>query len=435
MSDERRAWSWRQAFCKSDLPATTKHVLQTLSMFMNSLGESCYPSIEDLMDYSGLSKRAVLNHIEVARDAGWISISQHGFRGQRWKRHEYTARWPERNLDAPSTSERMVKNAECEVEGGARDAPAPSKKVVHEVHKGGAPDAPKVVHDVHQDKTSPLNNPIPVQKRESAREPVHDKTDNSGSVSRETWLRRLKKVHSSWPTFASDSDNATEKAWFGLSEAERDQASKLASVFVAHCRKQEGRTKFRSFSVYLSEKLWLKLPRSASERSGEVIAAKAYGKLWGAARFADLLKPAYGTMPKPTPFIAAILQAGDEQAEQERKRRLAQFGWPRVTSMHQRAEHKRSGGTVSGELSGLADEFEAVKVGSDLWKAWQQLHVERGWPWFGPDRHLPDWVFMPALLPAEFPSLYGAVAAALESFEELHNRMIDAGKATQEAAE
>ncbi len=149
MSGDRRAWSWRQAFCQSDLPATTKHVLQTLSMFMNTMGESCYPSIEDLAEYSGLSKRAVLTHIEAARKANWITVSQHGYRGQRWKRNEYVARWPERDLVAPGTFERIDKNADFEEEGGAPDAPPPSKKVVNEVHEGGERRAPKVVNVVH----------------------------------------------------------------------------------------------------------------------------------------------------------------------------------------------------------------------------------------------------------------------------------------------
>ncbi|WP_093181755.1 helix-turn-helix domain-containing protein [Pseudovibrio sp. Tun.PSC04-5.I4] len=170
MSEDRKAWSWRQAFCKSDLQGPTRAVLQAMSMFMNAVGESCYPSIEDLVEYSGYSKNAVLKHIDIAKEAGWIEVSQHGFRGQRWKRQEYVARWPERDLVAPSTSERMVKNAEFEKKGGAPPAPAPSKKVVHEVDEGGARGGPKAVHEVDQDKNSPLNNPIQYQSRgESAR--------------------------------------------------------------------------------------------------------------------------------------------------------------------------------------------------------------------------------------------------------------------------
>jgi len=39
-----RSWSWRHALLKSDLPATTRHVLLTISCFMNDVGGGCYPT-------------------------------------------------------------------------------------------------------------------------------------------------------------------------------------------------------------------------------------------------------------------------------------------------------------------------------------------------------------------------------------------------------
>ncbi|KZL17829.1 helix-turn-helix domain-containing protein [Pseudovibrio sp. WM33] len=436
MSGDRKAWKWRQAFCQSDLPATTRLLLQTLSMFMNTMGESCYPSIEDLMEYSGLSKRAVLNHIETARAAGWIKVSQHGFRGQRWKRHEYVARWPERDLVAPSLSERMVKTAEFEEEGGAPDAPAHSKKVVHEVHEGGAPDAPKVVHDVHQDKNSPFNNPIPVQKREGACKSENVKNDNKGKVSRETWVRRLKKVHAGWSTGAGDSVEAAERLWFGLTEEERNQAAKLAKSYEKHIR-DLGRTKICSLLTYLKEKRWELLPKGSGNEGGEVQVAKRYGKLWGVYRFSELLKPplAPENFPKPPSIIQGRLTAGGDIEKQEKLDRLSKYGWKSVVLMHQAAERKRSGGTVPNELSSLGDEFEAVKVGSEIWQAWKQLHQERGWPRFAPDHALPEWVWMPRLVGDEYETLLEAVTAALESFEAAHNQVTNTTTATQEAAE
>ncbi|MGH0004549.1 helix-turn-helix domain-containing protein [Pseudovibrio ascidiaceicola] len=442
MSGDRKAWNWRQAFCQSELPATTKHVLQTLSMFMNTMGESCYPSIEDLVEYSGLSKRAVLNHIETARAAGWIKVSQHGFRGQRWKRHEYVARWPERDLIAPSLSERMVKTAEFEEEGGAPDAPAHSKKVVQEVHEGGAPDAPKAVHDVHQDKNSPFNNPIPVQKREGACESKNVKNDNTGKSARKPWLRRLRKAHASWPTYADDSVDMVEKAWFELSEEERTEAQRLASAYVDHCRNDLKRKAVCAFSTYLKEKKWQRLP--ANSVGGTVAQpAKPYGKLWGVERFVDLLKPHYGNFPKPSAFLAGLLKGDGEAAEREKRQRRAQYGWPRVNAMQHRAQTSSKGVTVANELASLADEFTQVKVGSNLWKAWQLLHEERGWPWLGVDRDLPEWVYMPRLVGAdrgltddsEPEVLLGLVKRALENFEAVHGQTTNTTTTTQEAAE
>ncbi len=37
-----RSWTWRHGILKSDLPATTRHVLLTISCHMNDLGEGAY---------------------------------------------------------------------------------------------------------------------------------------------------------------------------------------------------------------------------------------------------------------------------------------------------------------------------------------------------------------------------------------------------------
>jgi hypothetical protein len=95
MADASRSWTWRHAVIKSDLPATTRHVLLTISCFMNEVGGGCYPTTLDLAAATGLSERAVCTHIAVAKEAGWLMVSEHGFRGQKWKNHQYHAAWPE----------------------------------------------------------------------------------------------------------------------------------------------------------------------------------------------------------------------------------------------------------------------------------------------------------------------------------------------------
>lgn len=95
MSDVNRAWTWRHLICKSDLPATTRHVLLTLSCFMNEVGGGCYPTQEQLAAATGLSDRAVRTHLEQAETKGWLKRNEHGFRGQRWRNTEYWALWPD----------------------------------------------------------------------------------------------------------------------------------------------------------------------------------------------------------------------------------------------------------------------------------------------------------------------------------------------------
>lgn len=97
---ESRSWSWRHAVLKSGLPATTRHVLLTISCFMNDVGGGCYPTQEQLAEASGLSDRAVRAHIDAAVKAGWLSRKEHGFRGQKWRNHEYEASWPTQDVEA-----------------------------------------------------------------------------------------------------------------------------------------------------------------------------------------------------------------------------------------------------------------------------------------------------------------------------------------------
>lgn len=95
---ENRSWSWRHAVLKSDLPPTTRHVLLTISCFMNDVGGGCYPTQEQLAEASGLTARAIRKHIDAAVDAGWLVKREHGFRGQKWRNHEYEATWPAQHV-------------------------------------------------------------------------------------------------------------------------------------------------------------------------------------------------------------------------------------------------------------------------------------------------------------------------------------------------
>jgi len=85
---------WRRALINSTLAATTRHVLLTLSLHMNELGRSCYPSVMTLARETGLSRQSVMTHLGRAADTGWITIIRHGYPGRIWKRNEYTAVLP-----------------------------------------------------------------------------------------------------------------------------------------------------------------------------------------------------------------------------------------------------------------------------------------------------------------------------------------------------
>jgi hypothetical protein len=74
---------------QSDLSPTTRLVLFVLASHLNAVGESCFPSTRRIALESGLSERSVCTHLDIAEKEGWIAVSQHGFKGQKWRRNEY----------------------------------------------------------------------------------------------------------------------------------------------------------------------------------------------------------------------------------------------------------------------------------------------------------------------------------------------------------
>jgi hypothetical protein len=99
-------WSWRHAVQKSGLKSTTRFVLLNLSVYMNDLGAGCFPSIKRQAQDTGLSMRAVCEHLGFAVEAGFLRKNQHGYGDRRWARNEYQAQMPP-NVKLMSLSENL----------------------------------------------------------------------------------------------------------------------------------------------------------------------------------------------------------------------------------------------------------------------------------------------------------------------------------------
>lgn len=155
---QSRSWSWRHAIVKSGLPPTTRHVLLTISVFMNDAGDGCYPTTKQLAEATGLSERAICTHIEIAKQGGWLTVTVHGFKGQKWKNHQYEAAWPEVE-GAEGGSARSDKKALNDVQQQSTErGSAASKKALNVVPKGTEPNDKKALNDVQS--TSPVTTPI-----------------------------------------------------------------------------------------------------------------------------------------------------------------------------------------------------------------------------------------------------------------------------------
>lgn len=143
MADEhilRPFFTWRSAMASKFGPpsSTTRLVLLTLSLHMSEQGDSCFPGIDRLVDESGLSKKSVIDHIQIAEEMGWITKQERHLRsGQGWRRMEYFATIPD-GIEAKIKAEK----------GGEPRSP-PTQKGGERPSKGGERHGEKVVNDVH----------------------------------------------------------------------------------------------------------------------------------------------------------------------------------------------------------------------------------------------------------------------------------------------
>lgn len=224
-----------------------------------------------------------------------------------------------------------------------------------------------------------------------------------------TLEKRVKRMAArlNWPNWANSSTDWTVVQFAKLSPEERDRAEERGAAYLAHC----GR-KALSLGTYFLERKFDDLPESLLRSMAEAeqrVVAPPFGKLWSAVRIARLLAPP-GPLPRASAFVEALMAEDSERGERERLAHRARNGWPAVNDMHRAAENRR--GLVVGRdqqwMEPLATTFEAVRVGSELWRAWEAEHVRRGWPWV-PDPGRQEWVYFPAGGPAGLAAFEAAI--------------------------
>jgi hypothetical protein len=89
-------WEWLDLIASEYGPPdrSTRLVLFVLSLHMTQKGQSCFPSQELIAKRSGLSVRAVRDHLNRAEQGSWIGIYSKRRKGQAWFVHEYVASIP-----------------------------------------------------------------------------------------------------------------------------------------------------------------------------------------------------------------------------------------------------------------------------------------------------------------------------------------------------
>lgn len=130
-------FDWRSAIASKYGPSkpSTRHVLLTLSLWMSAKGDSCFPSQETLAEATGMTRKSVRTHIQVAEEEGWLERNAHGFGGQRWRRYDYAAKVPLAVLRAIRDEEQPA--SEPPVKGGVRFTQPSKQGGVNGVQKVG----------------------------------------------------------------------------------------------------------------------------------------------------------------------------------------------------------------------------------------------------------------------------------------------------------
>lgn len=368
-----RAWSWRHAVAKSGLPSNTRLVLLTLSLKMDETGGSCYPPITELVELSGLDKKTVLKHLEIAEDKGWIEVSQHGYRGQKWKRNEYVARWPGRDL--------VGESAKADDEKGGGAVPPPSEeKVVELSPEGGGTVSQKVVEQLHQDKTLPANSPSNVPAAGAG----------EGDLNR---ADRKKIEHAFTIWFAAWDKGDVEfarNAWFAMPAEDRAECVEKTPEVLRWTKKDDR----SAAAVYLKGRQWRDIIAALPPESDRSGLHNAFSRAWSAKRIMHLLaNPSEPPVP-PTRFQLMQLQQGGEAAEKIRLERRLAYGWPKVMTMHQRAQ-MAEGVTVAPWLVKLSENFVSYHKDSAEALRWKAYHQVQGWPWLPVPASGVDWLYFP----------------------------------------
>jgi hypothetical protein len=156
-----KVWSWRHAVLKSGLAATTRHVLLTLSCYMNDVGGACYPTIEQLVEDTGLGRSTVIEHLGRAVAAGWLKKRLHGFKGQEWKNNEYEACLPEPTELGLEEEKGSPANGLASPVDKKEGSPAAGLRTC----EGSPANTPKVVQQLDTTSSSPLYTPPLARER------------------------------------------------------------------------------------------------------------------------------------------------------------------------------------------------------------------------------------------------------------------------------
>lgn len=218
------------------------------------------------------------------------------------------------------------------------------------------------------------------------------------------------------PNFGVVSKRTALDAWFKLDADQRSKAGVGFEPYLAACAGAKLKRAPVAIATYLKdETLWTNKSGTAKP---SVKQAAVFGKEWGALMLIRLLGGVVSYMQRPTRFIQMQIDNGGEKGEAAQREWVRNHGYPLVSAMLASAAEYRgvSCKHVFGDELAL---MGSVKVGSDVWLAWQDLFKVRNWPFMLADMGSQEYVYLPYQADHKGSGPDDVVASGLAAFEAL----------------
>ena len=242
-----------------------------------------------------------------------------------------------------------------------------------------------------------------------------DARDEGSEEKPEAVERAFRRWYAKWPTRDKDSEYAARKAWQKLSPEQRAECIAKSPTYIE--RAEKAKISVPWGGAYLSGRDWEKLEDPKSDVALPIVHG-AYTRAWHAGRCAELLKPASATMPALPPLLRALVAEGGEKAEAILRERRVKHGWPKVSTMDERAQDHK-GMTVPPNVFRISESFTSTRRNGELCAAWERYFARSGLPWVPAPAGV-EWFFFPPIA-ADTTDLDAAVSEAWAAFEQQVN--------------
>lgn len=355
--------------------STRKALAVRLADFADDEGRGIWPSVDRLAEETELSVRTVQRLLaDFVNEGILILVKKASGRPGEANRYDFDL---DRLFAAPAAKE----NNPVAKTTGDTVSPVENVQTGDTVAETGDIDDGDGCHGVTRTVIEP---PVNLHEREGASE-----RDGQGEENPKTTVRKFDKWWPTYPGYAGTSREAALREWMAMSRQEREDCIARTPAFIKAMQAIKG--SFVWPSVYLRERKWLLMDQPTSSVATPTV-HNPFSRAWMALRLSELTKP---MRREGWPALSQFqtVQARDaEKARQINRERMARYGWPKVTEMHEKAD-RRQGMLVHGPLVGISEGFVKMHRDSDEAAGWKALHERMGWPWL--PEPTPEWLWMP----------------------------------------